>query len=424
MKAIVLQMNGLHCNWLGAYGNEWVETYQFDRLASESVVFDQHFSELPHPERAWRGLFSGRYCFQDSPSKADQLPAQFGSVRTILIHDSENAPYPIDDWEIVLPATPEEDETPVQAFIATLEAGLDFLTEVPDGLLWIETNLLMPPWSVDLERFRKFAVLPEEEADDEAGELVEEKSEEETEPEPEPEEPGPTHTLLDPEVGPFETENQEERDLLHGSFAAVVNELDDLLETLQEMFIERGLDREAIWIITSNCGQPLGEHGIVGLHRPWLHEELVHLPLIVRFPNALHGGRRIAELTQPIDLLPTLLKQFGLSIPDSIQGQDLLPLIDGSRPEVREYAVTQLHLGDAREEAIRTTDRYLIVPRCGEIDDAPRPRMLFAKPEDKWEVNNLQQHHLDWVDATEKTLEEFLKRCTTREKFEPPALSE
>ena len=36
--------------------------------------------------------------------------------------------------------------------------------------------------------------------------------------------------------------------------------------------------------------------------------------------------------------------------------------------------------------------------------------MLFQKPEDRWEVNNLQQHHLDWIDEAGKVLREFVAK--------------
>jgi arylsulfatase A-like enzyme len=443
MKAIVLQINGLGANWLGAYGNEWVETFHLDRLAAESVVFDSHFSDRPHPDRAWKSLWTGKYSFAGSgerPEGSPPPPAGFdGKVRTILIHDRETPPFPIDAWDIVLEALPDEDETPDQAFIATLEAGLDFLDEQEDGLLWIETNLLLPPWPVEIERFKKFSdpasePIPDDEPEDDGdlvedeGELVEETEiEEEEEEEAEeideqpPEDEPELYSVFDPPVGPFQTDDPEEWDFLHASFAAMVNEFDDTFETLVEMFREHGLDESAVWVITSNCGQALGEHGIVGQYRPWLHEELVHLPLIVRFPNAEQAGRRVFALTQPVDVLPTLLDQFAIPIPETVHGRSLLPLARNETDKVRDYAVSGHQLGAAKEYSLRTPERYLILPIYGEIDDAPRPPMLFEKPKDRCEVNDLRQHFLDWSDSAEKVLKEFVER-SAQEQFEAPPL--
>ncbi len=43
-------------------------------------------------------------------------------------------------------------------------------------------------------------------------------------------------------------------------------------------------------VFTSDQGEPLGEHGFVRRFRPWLYEELIHTPLIVRMPRGQFGG--------------------------------------------------------------------------------------------------------------------------------------
>ena len=60
-------------------------------------------------------------------------------------------------------------------------------------------------------------------------------------------------------------------------------------------------------IFTSDQGEPLGEHGFVRRFRPWLYEELIHTPLIIRMPGGKFGGSRHQALVQTVDLLPTIL---------------------------------------------------------------------------------------------------------------------
>ncbi|MBM4074150.1 MAG: hypothetical protein FJ267_00725, partial [Planctomycetes bacterium] len=45
MQAIVVTFDQFATSAMGCYGNEWVETPNFDRLAAEGIVFDQHFAE-------------------------------------------------------------------------------------------------------------------------------------------------------------------------------------------------------------------------------------------------------------------------------------------------------------------------------------------------------------------------------------------
>lgn len=47
MKILSLSAVGLHLGYLGCYGNEWIATPNFDRLAADSVVFDRHYAESP-----------------------------------------------------------------------------------------------------------------------------------------------------------------------------------------------------------------------------------------------------------------------------------------------------------------------------------------------------------------------------------------
>ena len=117
----------------------------------------------------------------------------------------------------------------------------------------------------------------------------------------------PVTPFADPPTGLFDRSDIDAWDWLHRTFAAVVTKLDAELGGLFDELRARGLDQSAAWVVTSDFGYPLGEHGQVGLHRPWLHEELVHLPLFLRLPGAEQAGRRVSGFTQPPDLFPTLL---------------------------------------------------------------------------------------------------------------------
>src|SRR5205814_6678858 len=47
MKVVVIAVDGLPAWALGAYGNEWIATPNFDEFAAQSIVFDQHFADVP-----------------------------------------------------------------------------------------------------------------------------------------------------------------------------------------------------------------------------------------------------------------------------------------------------------------------------------------------------------------------------------------
>src|SRR5262249_40666480 len=167
-----------------------------------------------------------------------------------------------------------------------------------------------------------------------------------------------------------------------------------------------GLLDQMLLLVTADRGLPLGEHGIVGEFRPWLHDELIHLPLLVRLPGAAEAGRRVFALTQPVDLPPTLLESFGLPAPE-VHGHSLLPLARGETEQVRAYACSGLRLGDAVEWALRTPEWGFLLPVRPAPDPTRRPQ-LYVKPDDRWEVNNVLQHHLELGEHLEQVLRGFV----------------
>ncbi len=92
---------------------------------------------------------------------------------------------------------------------------------------------------------------------------------------------------------------------------------------------ERGILEQVLVIVTADHGETVaGERYLFG--HGTLDEETVHVPLIVRFPGGSHGGRRIAEPVQLLDLYPTLLDWIGSHASrETLSGRSLLPLLEG-----------------------------------------------------------------------------------------------
>ncbi len=219
----------------------------------------------------------------------------------------------------------------------------------------------------------------------------------------------PVPPFADPPTGPFDRADPDAWDWLHKTFAAVVTKLDAELGALFDLLRERGLVERAALLVTSDYGYPLGEHGQIGLHRPWLHEELVHLPLILRLPNAEQAGRRVSGYTQPPDVFPTLHALLGSTPTADANGFNLLPLARGQEESRRAFACTQLDLGNAAEIALRTNDSALLVPTLVPDGDPPREPLLYEKPDDRWEVNNVRRGNIDRADELEARLRATIK---------------
>ncbi len=131
------------------------------------------------------------------------------------------------------------------------------------------------------------------------------------------------------------------------------------------------------------------------------------MPLVIREPGGAGAGRRIKALTQPVDLLPTLLELFGQPVPANDHGHSLVPFLRGEEAIIREYACAGLQVGMRVEWALRTPQWGFVLPLQGEVEDAARSPQLYAKPEDRWEVNDVSQHHLELTEYFRQLLHEW-----------------
>ena len=86
-----------------------------------------------------------------------------------------------------------------------------------------------------------------------------------------------------------------------------------------------GLYDTSVVIVISDHGDEFWDHGDCG-HAQGAHQELVHVPFIIRAPGLLPAGRVIETDVEAMDLSPTLLELAGLPIPDSMQGRSLIQL--------------------------------------------------------------------------------------------------
>ncbi|HTU18267.1 MAG TPA: sulfatase-like hydrolase/transferase [Gemmataceae bacterium] len=407
MKAIVFVARGLQLGALGCYGNPWIDTHALDALAAEGIVFDQHFADNADPTGARRAWRSGRYHLPGDASAARTQPPDLldalkkQGTRTCLIVDDSRSSWAelADGWERVERVSASEDETPLDAVLEAVGTTLEQLERRDNWLLWIDLATLLPPWNLPAE-FQEAYFTEESDEEDEEEEYDETDEAEEEESEP-------LTPLTEAPAGAIDGEDDYLYLSLQTSYAAAVSYVDagfgQLLEALAGL--EGGDD--ILLIVTTDAGQNLGEHGLVGTSRSWLHEEMIHLPLLLRLPGAAEAGRRVTALTQAVDLAPTLASWFQTPLPDA-HGHSLLPLARGEVESVRPYACAGLQVGEAIEYALRTPEWAFLLPvKPGAADEGRSPQ-LYVKPDDRWEVNNVVQHHLELAEQLERTLRGFV----------------
>lgn len=485
MNVIVIVCNSLHLNFLGPYGNGWIETPNLDRLAAEGVVFDHHFPENLTTIPTRRSWWTGRYGFADpeqgwTPLRNDErilpdmlwnkgirtaiisdvpmlrdaeygfgrgfddviwvrgsgydplVPAGDPRVKKVRLSDEPGLRLPPDDdpdrdlwksrWEQFLRnravlQTQHEENTGVARSVSEAIGWLERNGgKASPFLLWLDLFSPHGPWDPPEPYRDQYATEePDEFESGEEGDLVEEEGDEDVDLEEVP-------VLLDVPAGAVgDVIDELELLRLRRTYAGTVTLVDRWLGTLYDALKAQGRLDDTLIIFTSDQGEPLGEHGYVRRFRPWLYEELVHTPLILRMPRAQFGGMRHQALVQTVDLLPTVLSAFGLPENEHVHGHDLLPLIRGERTKIRDYACLGM---DVEEFAIRTHLWHLIVPVEPDPDDPPRGPELYRKPEDRWDQNNVVELHTEIAEHLELTLRRFVEAIGRDAIQEIPSLRE
>jgi arylsulfatase A-like enzyme len=111
-------------------------------------------------------------------------------------------------------------------------------------------------------------------------------------------------------------------------YDASVREADDALGKFFAALDERGLFERTVVIVTSDHGEEFREHGQIG-HERTLYRESLMVPLVIHAPSL--RPRRVAEPVGLIDLAPTLLDLAGIPAPAEMEGRSLLPLVRGEK---------------------------------------------------------------------------------------------
>jgi arylsulfatase len=122
------------------------------------------------------------------------------------------------------------------------------------------------------------------------------------------------------------------KDLYADSLAYVDSQIARLFEELKK----RGRWEQTLIVLTSDHGQAFYEHGVAA-HAGPLFDEVMKVPLIVRAPN-LPAGLETSP-AQHVDIPPTILGLLGLRQHPSFQGINLFEL--PSRPNRSVYMVAQ-----------------------------------------------------------------------------------
>ncbi|MBT3375960.1 MAG: sulfatase-like hydrolase/transferase [Lentisphaerae bacterium] len=187
---------------------------------------------------------------------------------------------------------------------------------------------------------------------------------------------------------------------MKAAYYGMVSQIDWQVGEILDTLDENGLADNTIVVFTSDHGEFLGDHGIPA-KAPFLLDCMLHVPFMVRGPDM--APRQTDELTEEVDLFPTVARLTGGEIPAWVQGQDLSPALGGGvLPNSRDTVYAEM----VDKRCVRTREwKYIHYPGKphGELynvsSDPHELRNLYTDRPDI--VTRMRQRYYDTLDATE-----------------------
>lgn len=395
MNAIVVVVDGLGASHLGPYGNSWLETPHFNRLAAESILLDCMYADSVELPDVYRSYMSGQHAFSKTADNSYLLRhLQQQNIDAILVSDSREVLQLPESAEfsqrislpVNAPQTPADVDGATQIARVFLET-LDQATVAKNPyLLWVHCTGMNEVWDAPMANRFQFA---------------------------DPDDPEPSNTVVPPclslptdfdpdEVLPYILAHAAQVDVVDTCLGMLLDSLDHLPDA-----------EKTLLIVTSPRGYPLGEHRHIG-HGGSLYSELLHVPCLLRYPQSPLALRRSSQLAQPSDLCATLLDWFKISPPDELWGRSIPSLLNADKKSAQEFA------------AAATPNESLLITKAWlwRQNDNSAMAELFTKPDDRWEVNEVANRCPEIVEKMRTAFEQFRAAAETNRRSDLPVITE
>jgi arylsulfatase A-like enzyme len=154
-------------------------------------------------------------------------------------------------------------------------------------------------------------------------------------------------------------------------YLGTIQSVDDNVGRLLDYLEAHGLRENTLIVYTSDQGFYLGEHG--WFDKRMMYEESFRTPLLVSWPGVIEPGSVNEDLVQNLDFAQTLLGAAGVTAPAYMQGQSLIPLLQGQSVPWRDalyyhyYEYPGAHMVK-RHYGVRT-DRYKLIHFYDDVDE-------------------------------------------------------
>ncbi|HMV66912.1 MAG TPA: sulfatase, partial [Myxococcota bacterium] len=347
-NVLLIAVDTLRADALGAYGRSGDPTPAIDMFAKDAIVFEQHIAQASWTRSSFASLFTSRI---PSSHNADKKASRLADEVVLLseaLHDAGVTTANLAN-NINVSSTFNFDqgydtfiyESPVYPFAATESVfGLTMYKVVqklaerlgPKIGLGKDVATFYQPADVVLADAKAFLQANKGARTYLGVHLME------------PHDPYFEHPYLmgkgDAEfngVGYARAEHESPEASQAGYLAEVydqeVRHLDRKLAPFFDWLRKEGLYDDTLIVLTADHGEEFGEHGGFW-HGTTLYDEQIHIPLIVKLPKSALAGTRVTWQSRAIDVAPTLTAALGVAPGEGWMGSDLLGDVRGELDEL------------------------------------------------------------------------------------------
>jgi arylsulfatase A-like enzyme len=198
--------------------------------------------------------------------------------------------------------------------------------------------------------------------------------------------------------------NEEEIIALKALYDGEVSYLDHKIGELIEFLKRNHTYDNTLIIVTADHGEHFGEHDLYS-HVASLYEPILHIPLIIKYPEWIHKRARISELAQLIDIYPTVIEALDLD-PRFLKGVQGTSLFETNKTaKYHDYIIAEWEgrIPDFVMKRMKNSDGDSIVDKFREpmsmiregrykyILNSKGREELYDLDNDKREVNNISE---------------------------------
>ncbi|TWO34780.1 sulfatase [Seonamhaeicola sediminis] len=170
------------------------------------------------------------------------------------------------------------------------------------------------------------------------------------------------------------------KEMIHGYYACV-SYVDAQIGLVLDELKRLELEDDTIVILWGDHGWNLGDHKLWCKHVTF--ETALRTPLIIKVPGKT-SGQQTDAITEYIDIYPSLAELVGLNSPETVEGQSFVPVINGETPQ-KDWGVSKFR------DMVTLIKGDLFYTEWTKDDGIAYARMLFDHKTDPLELDNLAE---------------------------------